>query len=89
MTAKDYWDWFWQQEANEMQRIGYFKPTLRQKYRLWKSRTFGPPVGQWENVNVKWHDGHHCAWRITMFGDYEYRSLTPCEVNEYISYWAW
>lgn len=63
-------------------------PRMR-RFRLWRSRWFGPPVGVWQTETPVARKGYYCAWRILLNGGLDYRLLTDEETEQYLQMTAW
>jgi hypothetical protein len=59
------------------------------RFRLWRSRWFGPAIGQWQPLNPCHRDGRLASWRLMADGSYEYRPLTADEEAEYVRSIGW
>lgn len=66
-------------------RSKWLDSVVRQ-YRLLNARLFGPPVGEWDAMFVAKRNGALCYRRLMEDGTFEYRPLTPAEVNSLDDY---
>lgn len=66
--------------------------SIVRRYRLWRSRWFGFPVGVWEPCEVRVVIEGRVQWcwrRLRADGDYEYRLLTDEQVVRLLEELAW
>lgn len=59
------------------------------RFRLWRSRWFGPAIGVWQADRPVVRKGLYCAWRILPDGSRDFRLLTDAELEDYLQMTAW